>query len=334
MRCPSWCSQVPWSLASPRKRLGKLPNADDLACESIGDREVELESGHRRLLGLGDPGGDVVPRCDRHRVGDSARHDSGRVDLAAGDRLDDGLAERTKPDSSTGDLGLGGHQSEDVPGGRVRVHPQQQIGGAEVEEAEGVALGDLAEVGEGPQCHSSRGGLHAHDGVTGLGGRQQVADRTDAAGSGREAGHFEDGPSSAELLESPELGDVEPSVGHLAGLVEVDRDLGVAFDAGHRVDGHEVMHRVSSSESDPFSTILGEGAVEYGRPAPLECGSPRADNPAGRRPRRSPDGAAAPWGGGQVPPAARRGSLRRGRPCRRTPAAGSSEGHPAGCAWR
>ena len=51
------------------------------------------------------------------------------------------------------------------------------------------------------------------------------------------------GPAFAELLEAAELDDVELGVGHLAGVVEVDGDLGVALDAGHGIDddafGHE-----------------------------------------------------------------------------------------------
>ena len=40
----------------------------------------------------------------------------------------------------------------------------------------------------------------------------------------------------AELLEAAELGDVEVRVLDLALLVQVDRDLGVAFDAGDGID--------------------------------------------------------------------------------------------------
>src|SRR5262245_12229331 len=71
-----------------------------------------------------------------------------------------------------------------------------------------------------------------------------MADRADAADASTQPGHLPERATLAELLETAELGDVEPGVGHLPGVIEVDRDLGVPLDAGHRVDHHPFCHVV------------------------------------------------------------------------------------------
>ena len=48
--------------------------------------------------------------------------------------------------------------------------------------------------------------------------------------------HLGERPAFAEFLEAAELGDVKVRVFDAAIVVEVQRDLGVPFDAGHRVD--------------------------------------------------------------------------------------------------
>ena len=63
-----------------------------------------------------------------------------------------------------------------------------------------------------------------------------MADRADAADARHDRRHLVERAALAELLEAAELGDVEVGVGDLAGVVEVDGDLGVALDAGDRVD--------------------------------------------------------------------------------------------------
>ena len=49
-------------------------------------------------------------------------------------------------------------------------------------------------------------------------------------------------PALAQPLEAAELGDVEVGVAHLAGVVELHRDLGVALDARHGVDEDALGH--------------------------------------------------------------------------------------------
>ena len=63
-----------------------------------------------------------------------------------------------------------------------------------------------------------------------------MAHRADAADARHQRRHLVKRPAFAELLEAAELGDVEVGFLDVALLVQMDRDLGVALDAGDRVD--------------------------------------------------------------------------------------------------
>ena len=101
------------------------------------------------------------------------------------------------------------------------------------------------QVHQPPQLHRRRRRRHRQDLVAGLGRGDQVADRADAADPRRDPGHLPERPPDAEPLEAAELGDVEPCVGDLPVIVELDRDLGVAFDPGHGVDDDALCHEPS-----------------------------------------------------------------------------------------
>ena len=60
--------------------------------------------------------------------------------------------------------------------------------------------------------------------------------RADAADARHQRRHFVERPSFAELFEAAELGHVEVRILHLALVVELNRDLGVPFDAGDGID--------------------------------------------------------------------------------------------------
>ena len=116
--------------------------------------------------------------------------------------------------------------------GGIGVEAEQQVGRREVEEAERVRLDDLGEVHHPAQVGPGRRRLDREDLVARLGRGDQVADRADAADAGHDRGHLVDRATLDDPLEATELGDVELRVGHLAGVVEVDRDLGVALRSG------------------------------------------------------------------------------------------------------
>ena len=119
-----------------------------------------------------------------------------------------------------------------------------------MEERQRVRLDNLAQVHEPAQLVRRRRNGDGEDLVARLGRGQQMADRADAADPGRDSGHFPERTPLAELFEPAELGHVEAGVGDLAGVIELDRDLGVTFDARHRVDQDLLCHR---TDLLPFS---------------------------------------------------------------------------------
>ena len=76
-----------------------------------------------------------------------------------------------------------------------------------------------------------------------------MAYRTDAADARHQRRHLVKRTAFAQLLEAAELGDVKAGVLDPAFFVEMQRDLGMAFDAGHRIDddGAALLHDVSLS---------------------------------------------------------------------------------------
>ncbi len=139
--------------------------------------------------------------------------------------------------------------ADDVPHGRVGVHAQEEVGRGEMEEVQGVGLEHLAVVHQAAHLLGRRRELArpgADDDVHGLGRGQVVADRADAAEPLDEDRGLPVGAALDEALEAAELDDVEAGLGHLAGVVEADGDLAVAFDPGDGFDGDLSTHGGSS----------------------------------------------------------------------------------------
>ena len=82
-----------------------------------------------------------------------------------------------------------------------------------------------------------------HDGIARLGRGQEMAHGADAADARGDAGHFLVRPALAKLLEAAKLDHVELGVGHVAGVVQENADLGVALDAGYGVNDDAFRHR-------------------------------------------------------------------------------------------
>ena len=161
---------------------------------------------------------------------------------APAQQADDLLAELAQADAAAGDAGVLLDQAGDVALERVAFHAHQQVGGAQVEEAQRVALHELAPVHQPSQLFRPRRDAHAEDVVASLGASQQVAHRADAADARGDARHLPKTAADAEFLEPAKLHHVKARVGHLTVVAELDRDLGVALDAGHGVDGDCSCH--------------------------------------------------------------------------------------------
>ncbi len=193
---------------------------------------------------------DLVAFLRRQRIAHAAGHGPGGMHALAAQQPDHLLAELAQADAAAGDAGIRLDQPHDVARGRIAIHAQQQIGRAEVEEAQRVALDDLAPVHQPAQLLGARRDAHAQDVVAGFGGGQDVADRADAADARGDAGHLPEAAPDAELLEAAELNDVKTRVCHLAVIAQHERDLGVALDAGYGIDGdcscHQTYSRLSA----------------------------------------------------------------------------------------
>ena len=159
------------------------------------------------------------------------------MDPAPAERGDDLLAELANEDRPLADFGEGFDHADDVALRDGRLEAQQQVGRGQVEEVKRVRLQHLAVVHQPPQLCGRDGHLvDAGDEVHRLGRAEVVADRTDAAEALHDDRDFPVHPALDEALEPAELDDVEAGLFDLAGFVQPDRHLAVAFDAGDRLD--------------------------------------------------------------------------------------------------
>ncbi len=153
-------------------------------------------------------------------------------------RRDDLLAKPAKTDPILRNLRVGLNQPCDVSTVRVEIESKQQIWGRQYEEAEGVRLNDLATMHDLPQLDRGRGHPDAHDGFAGLGRRQEMGNRTDAANARGYRRHLIERPSFGKFLKSTQLGHMKRGIGDAAFIIEPDGDLCVSLDAGHRIDDY------------------------------------------------------------------------------------------------
>lgn len=183
------------------------------------------------------------PQLGGERFADAAGDAPGGMDFAAAEPFDDFLAELTEADAlAAAEIGMLGDEAEDIAGGGSGVPAEQEVGAAQVKEAQGMRLQDLAQVHHAPQLQGSGGDLNGQEHVARFRGGEDMADGTDAADAGAEAGHFLKRPALAKPLEAAKLGDVKAGVAHFVLFVEEDADLGVAFDPAHGVDDDALGH--------------------------------------------------------------------------------------------
>ena len=204
------------------------------------------------MEGLGHHGQDFVAFGSGERLGDSAGNDPTGMDALVAEKLDDVLAEAAQGDAGAAQFGLGGDYAEDVPYLGVGLHAQQKVGRGQIEEAERVRLHHLREVEHAPQLRGGVRNAHGHDGFAGLGGRDQVRDRADAADARHQAGHFVEGAAFGELFEAAYLRHMKVRVFHFTLAVQLDGDFSVAFEAGNGIDRDGLAHdrlRTSGSKA-------------------------------------------------------------------------------------
>src|SRR5208283_4073330 len=226
----------------PHEKGREVAEDERLLLVGLEHRQGEAEGELGRGVGLRQPVADPVAPRLRQRLAHAAGGGPGGVDLLAAERLDYLLAELAQPDRGPGQRRVGADQAEDVALRRRGVPAEDEVGRGEVEEAQGVALDDLAQVHQAAQLVGRGRDRDRHDRVPRLRRRQHVADRADAADARGYPRHLAVGPALAEPLEAAELHDVELGVGDVAGPVQEDADLGVPLDARYRVDDDAFGH--------------------------------------------------------------------------------------------
>src|SRR5205085_12293215 len=105
-----------------------------------------------------------------------------------------------------------------------------------MKQAERVRLNDLSQAENSPQLVGCGRNAYCQQRIAGLGRRDQVADRANAADARHQRWHLGKRTPFAEFFESPELGYVEMGIFHTSLVVEEQGNLGVSLDAGNRVD--------------------------------------------------------------------------------------------------
>src|SRR3972149_2614126 len=63
-----------------------------------------------------------------------------------------------------------------------------------------------------------------------------------AADAGRDACHFLDRFADAELLEAAQFDDIDARISHVASIIQLDGDFGMAFDSTDRLNNECFAH--------------------------------------------------------------------------------------------
>src|SRR3974377_356104 len=105
-----------------------------------------------------------------------------------------------------------------------------------MEQAESVGLRHLREPEDAAQFVGRRGNPDRKKRVASLGRRDQMAHRADTADTRHQRGHLVEWPPFAQFLKAAELRYVEARILDAAILIQVQRDLRMAFNASHRLD--------------------------------------------------------------------------------------------------
>jgi hypothetical protein len=228
------------------KEGGKICESTDFFAQRFHGFFEPLESFEGDLDGFGNSEEKEVAIFLGERFVDAARDDPARMNALAGQSFYNLLTELAETDAAAVEFGISAHDAEEIAVLGIGVHTEKEIGRREIEKAESVGLEDLREIQNAAELHGGGRDANGEEGVAGFGGGQEMADGADTANALHEIRHFVEGAALAEFLEAAELGDMELGAGDFTVIVGVQRDFGVAFDAGDGVDGDGLAHGVIS----------------------------------------------------------------------------------------
>ena len=159
-------------------------------------------------------------------------------------------------------LGIILKYSPQIALGRVGIHPQQQIGRGQIENAQRMRLYNLRHVENTAQLFGSGRNTNGQQRVADLRRCRQVAYRTDAADARHNRWHFVKRTTLAQLFEAADLRYVEVRIRNVPPLIEVNCDFPVPFDASDGFDDYHFLAHVHprvnvTSESGSLASLSG-----------------------------------------------------------------------------
>ncbi len=157
--------------------------------------------------------------------------------------------------------------ADDIADGVISIRPEQEIGSRQEIEVQDVLFHVGNAVAQFAQLLAGRGWFDSEDRVASLGRGQVMRPRAHTANARRDAWKVFHGLSEAEFLEAAQFNDVDPGGVHVAGIVELNGHLGVALDAGDRLNDECLCHGSPPGRrpqtASARKTVEGCGPIRY-----------------------------------------------------------------------
>ena len=215
-----------------RKRLAALPIRK---IEFLCDFESDLAVGDDRF----DFGAQRFPSLGAQGLVHPAGEGSSPMHAFTADVADDFLPVFAKADPFECKRRVGRRHADNVPSPRITPETEQKIGGGEMEKMKGMGLQGLSQMQEPSKLFRCGGQTVDTDQlVNGLGCRQMMADRANAAEPLDQNGDFPVGAALDETLESPKFNNVEPGLLYPVILIQEQRHFAVTLHPGDRINDH------------------------------------------------------------------------------------------------
>ena len=224
------------------EKAGEIAVGPDLVLEIVVVVLEQVNGSLSRIERFRQTLPDRVDLILRKSLPHSAGDGPGRMDGLCAKHSDDILTECAQLDAFYRQVRELLDQSDYVASGRVALHSEQQVGRAQVKEAERVALRVLSVIDQTAQLICRRRNPGAQNAVAGFCGCQHMTDRANTADSHGDARHFRESAPHTKLLETPELDHLELRVGYKPCVIQVNRYLSVALDSSDRFDCYSLCH--------------------------------------------------------------------------------------------
>src|SRR5208283_579545 len=224
------------------EKAGEVAVGPDLVLKVVEVVLEQVNCDFGRIERLRQTLPDRIDLFGGERFTHSTGNGPGRMDGLGAQHPDDILTECSQPNAFYRKVRELLHQSDYVAGGRVALHSEQQVGRAQVEEAERVTLRVLSVIDQTAQLICRRRNPGAQNAVAGFCGCQHMTDRANTADSHSYARHFRESAPHTKLFEAAELYHMELRVGYKPCVIQLNRYLSVALNSSDRFDCYSLCH--------------------------------------------------------------------------------------------